>query len=212
MCFVVGKLVPYHWIDSCLRWRAECDWNGASRKAILNAAHAFSTLWSQCLRDEVHTWPKDYSAVGEGGQISLDIQETMATVYTRRKVKFSSPRAHPYPGIIIHLRNPMPTISWVRRHLQASRMFRPPELPQGSELSSTHFEDRPMGERGGLRRSKLCGSKLKEDEGLSELGWSPTWQPTKGCRAARARSGEAQPAERRRQNTSQIYCTRYLNI
>ena len=42
----------------------------------------------------------------------------------------------------------MPTISWVKRHLQASRMFRPPELPQASELSSTHFEDRSIGERG----------------------------------------------------------------
>lgn len=37
-----------------------------------------------------------------------------------------------------------------------------------------------MGGQGGLRRSKVCGSKLKEDEGLSELGWSPAWAASKG--------------------------------
>jgi hypothetical protein len=60
-------------------------------------------------------------------RISLDMQETVATVYRRRKINFSSPRAHSYPGMIIHLRNPMPTILWVRCHLQASCTFRLPD-------------------------------------------------------------------------------------
>lgn len=42
-------------------------------------------------------------------QISANMRKTIATVYTRRKINFSSPRAHPGPGMIIHLRNPMPT-------------------------------------------------------------------------------------------------------
>lgn len=63
-----------------------------------------NSCWAGWIRE---SWGKRSRA-----QVSANMQETTATVYTRRKIKPSSPRAHPYSRLINHLRNPMPTILW----------------------------------------------------------------------------------------------------
>lgn len=95
--FIVGKKIPYHWIDSCLWWRAEGDWDGASRKAILDVLHAISTLWSQRLRKKAHAGLENSSAMrGESSNLIQHAGDHRDSIYaTKNKLQF--PRRSPIP-------------------------------------------------------------------------------------------------------------------